>query len=119
MSHYWLHTPDCKVLNEKQEKNYMLSQCTVSHAGSHAGSTQFVQQALSTQQGYLRTRDRTDQQLEHDHSQAPQVACCIVHEWRRQAGDGCYELRCAVLRRAVLIQQVLCVQWTSCRTCRS
>ena len=49
MSHYWLHTPDCKVLNEKGGGgNYTLPQCTVSHAGSHAGSTQFVQQALST-----------------------------------------------------------------------
>ena len=106
----------------------MLSQCTVSHAGSHAGSTQFVQQALSThkelhththKRSYLRTTDRTDEQLEHDHSQAPQVACCIIHDWCRQAGDGHYELRCTVLRRAVLIQQVLCVHWTSCQIGRS
>lgn len=58
---------------------------------------------------YLRTRDCTDQQLEHDHSKAPQVACCVIHDGCRQAGDGRYELRCAVLRRAVLVQQVLCV----------
>ncbi len=47
MSHDWVHTPGCKLSNEKN-KNYMLSQCAVSHAGSRAGSTQFVQQALFT-----------------------------------------------------------------------
>lgn len=68
---------------------------------------------------YLRTTDCTDQQLEHDHSKAPQVARCVIHDGCRQAGDGCYELWCAVLWRAVLVQQVLCMQWTSCQIGRS
>ena len=43
------------------------------------------------------------QHLEEDDTQAPHVIGCVVHDRGGQVGDGCNELRGAVLGGAVLI----------------
>ena len=63
---------------------------------------------------HLRAVDSASQHLKQHNAQAPHIIGSIIHDRGRQVGDGCYELRRAVLWCAVLIQQVLCKQALPC-----
>lgn len=58
--------------------------------------------------GHLPAGDGVHQHLEEDDTQAPHVIGCVVHDRGGQVGDGCNELRGAVLGGAVLVQPMLC-----------